>query len=326
MTLSPTLHWFRMNYTLYLRLQKAMKKNFLYVLPVLILLTVSSCGKFYKLEKSTNWEELYEAANNYYNAGEYSKAIILYDKVLPVIRGSERAELADFNYAYSHFRMKRYIEAAGYFNTFYQTYNRSPMAEEALFMNAYSLYLDAPDYNLDQKSSRDAVNAIQLFINRFPQSDSYERATAMIEDLQVRFEEKAYQESMLYLRLTDGLFPGDFYRACIINFQNFAKNYPDSKYNEELGYKLVEVALAYGKGSKFDKKEERLNDVSKYADQFKRRYPDSKYVGRVEEFEKTAQAEILAYQKLKKEYDEQLARANEEAASEQATENKKKNQ
>lgn len=326
MTLFPTLHWFRMNYTLYLRLQKAMKKNFLYVLPVLILLTVSSCGKFYKLEKSTNWEELYEAANNYYNAGEYSKAIILYDKVLPVIRGSERAELADFNYAYSHFRMKRYIEAAGYFNTFYQTYNRSPMAEEALFMNAYSLYLDAPDYNLDQKSSRDAVNAIQLFINRFPQSDSYERATAMIEDLQVRFEEKAYQESMLYLRLTDGLFPGDFYRACIINFQNFAKNYPDSKYNEELGYKLVEVALAYGKGSKFDKKEERLNDVSKFADQFKRRYPDSKYVGRVEEFEKTAQAEILAYQKLKKEYDEQLARANEEAASEQATENKKKNQ
>lgn len=326
MTLFPTLHWFRMNYTLYLRLQKAMKKNFLYVLPVLILLTVSSCGKFYKLEKSTNWEELYEAANNYYNAGEYSKAIILYDKVLPVIRGSERAELADFNYAYSHFRMKRYIEAAGYFNTFYQTYNRSPMAEEALFMNAYSLYLDAPDYNLDQKSSRDAVNAIQLFINRFPQSDSYERATAMIEDLQVRFEEKAYQESMLYLRLTDGLFPGDFYRACIINFQNFAKNYPDSKYNEELGYKLVEVALAYGKGSKFDKKEERLNDVSKYADQFKRRYPDSKYLGRVEEFEKTAQAEILAYQKLKKEYDEQLARANEEAASEQATENKKKNQ
>jgi outer membrane protein assembly factor BamD len=326
MTLSPTLHWFRMNYTLYLRLQKAMKKNFLYILSLLFLLTVSSCGKFYKLEKSTNWEELYEAANNYYNAGEYSKAIILYDKVLPVIRGSERAELADFNYAYSHFRMKRYIEAAGYFNTFYQTYNRSPMAEEALFMNAYSLYLDAPDYNLDQKSSRDAVNAIQLFINRFPQSDSYERATAMIEDLQVRFEEKAYQESMLYLRLTDGLFPGDFYRACIINFQNFAKNYPDSKYNEELGYKLVEVALAYGKGSKFDKKEERLNDVNKYADQFKRRYPDSKYVGRVEEFEKTAQAEILAYQKLKKEYDEQLARANEEAASEQATENKKKNQ
>lgn len=325
MTLCTAPHWFRMNYPLYLRLQKAMKNYSLYIL-LFLLLTVSSCGKFYKLEKSTNWEELYEAANSYYNAGEFSKAIILYDKVLPVIRGSERAELADFNYAYSHFRLKRYIEAAGYFNTFYQTYNRSPMAEEALFMNAYSLYLDAPDYNLDQKSSRDAVNAIQLFINRFPQSDSYERATAMIEDLQVRFEEKAYQESMLYLRLTDGLFPGDFYRACIINFQNFAKNYPDSKYNEELGYRLVEVALAYGNGSIPDKKEERLNDVTKYADQFKRRFPDSKYIGRVEEFEKTAQAELLAYQKLKKEFEERRAQANAEATSEKGTETKKKNQ
>ncbi len=58
----------------------------------------------------TNWEELYAAANTYYDAGEYNKAIILYDKVLPVIRGSERAELADFNYAYSHYRTKRYIE------------------------------------------------------------------------------------------------------------------------------------------------------------------------------------------------------------------------
>lgn len=303
-----------------------MKNNSPYVFLFLILLLASSCGKFYKLEKSTNWEELYEAANKYYNDGEYSKAIILYDKVLPVIRGSERAELADFNYAYAHFRMKRYIESAGYFNTFYQTYNRSPMAEEALFMNAYSLYLDAPDYNLDQKSSRDAVNAIQLFINKFPRSDSYERATGMIEDLQKRFEEKAYQESMLYLRLTDGLYPGDFYRACIINFQNFAKNYPDSKYNEELGYKLVEMALAYGKGSKPEKKEERLNDVSKFADQFRRRYPASGYTARVDEFEKSAQSEMIAFQKAKKEYEEQLARANAEAESLQSEEKKKRNQ
>jgi outer membrane protein assembly factor BamD len=113
-----------------------MKKLSLYFIPFFFVLFLTSCGKFYKLEKSTNWEELYAAANDYYAAGEYNKAIILYEKVLPVIRGSERSELADFNYAYCHYRTKRYIEAAGYFNTFYQTYNRSPLAEEAMFMNA----------------------------------------------------------------------------------------------------------------------------------------------------------------------------------------------
>lgn len=305
-----------------------MKVNRLTILLLFTLVVLSSCGKFYKLEKSTNWEELYEAANDYYNRGEYSRAIILYDKVLPVIRGSEKAELADFNYAYSHFRTKRYIESAGYFNTFYQTYNRSPLAEEALFMNAYSLYLDSPDYNLDQKSSRDAVNAIQLFINRFPQSDSYERAMGMIEDLQKRFEEKAYQESMLYLRLTEGLYPGDFYRACIINFQNFARDFPDSKYNEELAYKLVEVSLSYGQRSVFDKKEDRLNDVFKFADQFKRRYPESKYLGAIQPIVTKAENELTAHIKLKKEYEEALAKAKleEQDKTGPATEiNEKKN-
>jgi outer membrane protein assembly factor BamD len=293
---------------------KIKTSNIIAILLLVVLFT--SCGKFYKLERSTNWEELYEAANKYYNEGEYSKAIILYDKVLPVIRGSEKAELADFNYAYSHFRMKRYIESAGYFNTFYQTYNRSPLAEEALFMNAYSLFLDSPDYNLDQKSSKDAVNAIQMFISRYPDSDSFERATSMIEDLQKRFEEKAFQESMLYLRLTDGLYPGDFYRACIINFQNFAKDYPDSKHNEELAYRLVEVSLAYGERSIFDKKEDRLKDVFKYGEQFKRRYPESKYFGSIDPILKKAETELTSHLKLKKEYEEALAKAKEEEESE----------
>ncbi len=290
-----------------------MKHTSLYIFPFLLIMFLTSCGKFYKLEKSTNWEELYAAANAYYDEGEYNKAIILYDKVLPVIKGTERSELADFNYAYSHYRMKRYIEAAGYFNTFYQTYNRSPMAEEAMFMNAYSLYLDSPDFNLDQKSSKDAVNAIQLFINRFPESDSYERATAMIDDLQKRFEEKAYQESSLYYRLTDGLYPGQFYRACIINFQNFAKSYPDSDYNEELAFKLVEVAHAYGERSVFEKKEERLRNALSFGDQFKRKYPNSSYLGRVENLVIQTSKELIAHQELKKDYEERMAKAKEEA-------------
>lgn len=303
------MNWFKLNNTLYLRPQMAMKKSLLYIFLVSSLIAVSSCSDFYKIEKSSDWEELYKAANEYYNKGEYNRAVILYDKVIPVIRGSEKAEMADFNYAYSHFRMNRYIEAAGYFNNFYQTYNRSPLAEEALFMHAYSLYLDSPDSNLDQKSSHEAVSAIQQFISRFPESDSYERATNMINELQVRFEEKAYQESMLYYKMTDGLYPGEFYRACIINFQNFAKNFPDSKYNEELAYKLVEVSLAYGERSVFDKKEDRLKDVSKFADQFRRRYPESNYLGRIEDLVKKSNKELLAHQKYKQEYEEALAKA-----------------
>ncbi len=281
-----------------------------------ILFLVVSCGPFSKLEKSTNWEELYNGANKYYQEGEYGKAIILYEKVLPVIKGSEKAELAEYNYANCHFKTKRYIEAAGYFSTFYRTYNRSPLAEEALFMNAYSLFLDAPDYNLDQQSSQEAVAAIQQFVTRFPASASYERAMEMLTNLENRFEKKAFSEAEMYYRLKDGLFPGDFYRACIINFQNFAKDYPESEHNEELAYKLVEVGFGYAENSAFDKKEERLNNALGFASTFYRKYPSSPYLGNVKEFEASTRKELEAHLKLKKEVADRTAAAEAKIAAE----------
>jgi outer membrane protein assembly factor BamD len=297
-----------------------MKMRVQSILLLLILLAASSCGPFNKLEKSTNWEELYAGANKYYQEGEYNKAIILYDKVLPVIRGSEKAELADYNYANCHFKTKRYIEAAGYFSNFYRTYNRSPLAEEALFMNAYSLYLDSPDANLDQQSSQEAVAAIQQFVTKFPASASYERAMEMLVDLQGRFEEKAYMESSMYYRLKDGLYPGDFYRACIINFQNFTKDYPDSKYNEELAYKLVEVSTGYAENSAFLKKEERLQDALGFANTFYRNYPNSAYTGKVKEIEADAKEELATHSVLKKEYNDRLAEQKAKALENQPLE------
>ncbi len=284
-----------------------------------ILFLLASCGPFTKLEKSTNWEELYNGANKYYQEGEYSKAIILYEKVLPVIKGSEKAELAEYNYANCHFKIKRYIESAGYFNSFYRTYNRSPLAEEALFMHAYSLYLDAPDFNLDQQSSQEAVAAIQQFVTRFPESASYERAMEMLIDLEGRFEDKAYSEAQMYYRLKDGLFPGDFYRACIVNFQNFAKDYPESDRNEELAYKLVEVGFGYAKNSAFDKKEDRLKDAITFAATFYRKYPTSAFIGKVKDFESDTRKELDSHLKLKSEYAERTAEAEAKALSEAKT-------
>ena len=284
-----------------------MKMRVQHIIVLFVILAVSACGPFNKLEKSTNWEELYAGANKYYQEGEYNKAIILYDKVLPVIRGSEKAELADYNYANCHFKTKRYIEAAGYFNNFFRTYNRSPLAEEALFMHAYSLYLDAPDYNLDQQSSQEAVAAIQQFVTRFPGSASYERAMEMLDDLQRRFEEKAYQESSMYYRLKDGLYPGDFLRACIINFQNFAKDFPESKYNEELAYKLVEVSTKYAENSAYLKKEERLTDALRFVGNFYRKYPESGYTAEVKSYEEEARLEMQEHLELKKKVAERNA-------------------
>ena len=135
----------------------------------------------------------------------------------------------------------------------------------------------------------------------------------MLKDLESRFEEKAYSESEMYYRLKEGLFPGDFYRACIINFQNFAKDYPESKRNEELAYRLVEVGYSYAKNSAFDKKEDRLNDALKFVNNFYRKYAASGYLGEVKKLEMQTKEEIQAHSKQKKEIADK--KAAEEAAA-----------
>jgi outer membrane protein assembly factor BamD len=118
----------------------------------------------------------------------------------------------------------------------------------------------------------------------------------------------------MYYRLKEGLFPGDFYRACIINFQNFAKDFPESKRNEELAYRLVEVGFSYAKNSVFDKKEERLNDALKFATNFYRKYAASGYLGEVKKLEEQTKEELQAHAKLKKEFADKKA-AEEVAAT-----------
>ncbi len=122
----------------------------------------------------------------------------------------------------------------------------------------------------------------------------------------------------MYYRLKDGLFPGDFYRACIINFQNFAKDYPESKHNEELAFKLVEVGFGYADNSAFDKKEERLNEAIKFADTFYRKYPTSGFTAQVQKIEAETRKELDSHLKLKKEYAERQAQADKERQAEQS--------
>src|SRR5690606_14240359 len=108
-------------------------------------------------------------------------------------------------------------------------------------------------------------------------------------------------------RLTEGLFPGDFYRACIVNFQNFAKNYPDSKYNEELAYRLVEVGFTYADNSIYGQKEERLNQALQFGSDFLRKYPESSFTGNVKNLINQTESALASHAKLKEEYEKRTA-------------------
>ncbi len=260
--------------------------------------TLVACSDFRKLQKSTNWREKYDAAVRYYERGEkgdYIKASMLFEEILPIIRGTEEAEKANFYYAYSHFHQGLYVESAFYFKSFYETYSRSEFAMESMYMHAHSLFLDSPVKELDQTSSIEAVSAMQQFINRYPSSEYTEQASNTINELQRKLEAKAYNNAVLYKKLSQ-------HNSAVIAFENFSKDYPDSELNEEINFFKLESQYLYARRSIPSKQKERYEKTIEFYQNFLESYPNSN-------FAKDAQR---IYQDSKKWIDEAAAQNNTE--------------
>ncbi|EMR03245.1 outer membrane protein assembly factor BamD [Cesiribacter andamanensis] len=164
-------------------------------------------------------------------------------------------------------------------------YGRSPQAEEALFMHGYSLYLQSPNYKLDQTSTLDAINAMQNFINLYPRSEYKERATLVLDELQHKLAKKAYDNAKLYYNVSR-------YKAALIVLENFSEDFPDSEYNEEVAFLRIQAAYELAKNSLPRLQQERYNDVMDIYLSFIDRYPESAWGREAERLYVNSQAEL----------------------------------
>lgn len=242
---------------------------------LIILLILTSCGKFRKIEKSDDWRVKYEAALNYYEEEDYYRASVLFEQILPIVRGLPEGQKVQLYYAYTQYYQRMYLLAAHHFKQFYETYQRSELTEEARYMHAYSLYADSPNYNLDQSSSMQALAAMQNFLNLFPQSKYRDEAVEVIYDIQSKLEIKAFENAKQYHKLRR-------YKAAIVAFENFSDNFPDSEFNEEAAYLKFESQYLLAKQSIPSKQLERFKTAAEYYRNFIDTYPGSKYLKEAE--------------------------------------------
>ncbi|RYZ94677.1 MAG: outer membrane protein assembly factor BamD, partial [Sphingobacteriaceae bacterium] len=183
------------------------------------------------------------------------------------------------------YKSRDYTSARYHFKTFADTYPSNPKAEECRFMSAYCYYLDSPVYSLDQENTTKAIEALQLFINLYPKSDRVAEAGKLIQNLRDKLEEKSYANSKLYLTIGD-------YQSAVIAFNNTLRDYPDTKYAEELEFLTIKAQYQYAENSLHTKQEDRYAQAIEYADQFTEKYPDSKRLKDAATFKKNSEQGI----------------------------------
>jgi outer membrane protein assembly factor BamD len=242
--------------------------NILFLVAVLI---IAGCGKHQKLIKSTDNEAKYAAALDYYNEKDYYRALQLFQQLINVYQGTEKAEKMQFYYAYCYYYQKDNVLASYYFKRFVTNYPRSPLAEEAMFMNAYCYYLDSPASSLDQTNTYTAIKELQLFINLYPQSARVAEATRLIDDLRAKLQRKDLDIATLYLKMK-------LYEAAIYSYKNVLKDYPDSEYKEEILYSILKSNFNFAENSIPSKQDERYQSALDAYNELVFQYPETKYM------------------------------------------------
>ena len=255
-----------------------MRKNNLasYFLLFTTILVITSCNKFSKLQKTGNDQQKYDAAMTYYKKGDFYHSGLLFEELIPLLKGSTESELSQFYYAYTQYQQGQYNTSQFLFKKFYDTYARSDFAQEALYMHAFSLYKDSAPFNLDQESSFTAISAMQDFINTYPDSPFRDECTKYILELRAKLEKKAYEKAKLYHKISD--FNPMSLKSAVISIDNFRKDFPDSKYNEELAFLKVESQYNLATNSLYYRQKDRYQDVIKFYKELVDKYPAGKFV------------------------------------------------
>ncbi|MCM1318234.1 MAG: outer membrane protein assembly factor BamD [Bacteroides sp.] len=245
-----------------------------YILFVLMGLALCSCGEYQRALKSTDYNYKYDYAKRAFEEKKYAQAATLFKDCITVFKGSDKAEESLYLLALSYYENKDYLSSGAYFQNYYARYPKGKYTELARFYCGYGYYLDSPEPQLDQSGTLKAIEELQGFLDYFPRSDRVTIAQQAIFELQDKLTLKQLQNAQLYYNL--GTYLGDNYDSAVIVAKNAIKDYPYSKYKEELELLVLKARYQEAALSVDERKADRFREVVDEYYSFINNYPDTK--------------------------------------------------
>jgi len=235
----------------------------------------ASCSNYQKILKSDDYNFKYEKAKEYYNKDDFFRSLPLFEELVNIYKGTDKAEDLYYYFAYCHFGLGDYLMARYHFKNFATTFKNSEYTEECQYMYAYCYYLSSPESSLDQSNTFKAIDAFQLFVNIYPGSDRIEKCNEYIDKLRLKLESKAYENAKLYFNIGN-------YKAAIIALNNTVEDYPDIDNRENIDFLVLKSNYLLAINSVEKRKLERFQSAIAAYNKFIDRYPESKMLREAE--------------------------------------------
>jgi outer membrane protein assembly factor BamD len=234
----------------------------------LIVLFVSACNSFAKVQKSKDYEYKLTKAEEYFEKKKYRFAQVLYEELFPVFKGTAKFEALYYKYAYCFYNQGFYREAESLFKGYLEVFPNSERAEEVDFQRAYCYYKMSPKLELEQVNTLKAMSMMQSFISTHPESERVKEATEIIDKSRQKLEMKEYRGAQLFYNIGE-------YRASALSFSRLLDHYPESSLGDEYKLMVIKSFFRFAKLSVLEKQEERFEKVVAEYQDFMDRYPES---------------------------------------------------
>jgi outer membrane protein assembly factor BamD len=238
------------------------------ILVILLVGLLQSCSEMGKIMKSSDYELKIRKANEYYAAKKYSQAQIIYEDIMPVVKGTAEYESLYYKWAYCSYNQKDYLNAENLFKGFVENFPNSTLDEEAEYMRAYCYYKQSPKSALDQTATLKAITHLQTFANQHDTSYRSKEALELIDVLRKKLEVKDNNSAELYYKM-------GYYKAAATAFSEILNNFPDSEKGDQYKFMVIKSWVKYANNSYEYRQAERYEKVLNECADFVDRFPES---------------------------------------------------
>lgn len=220
------------------------------LLALLLIVVAAGCSGSGRLRYDSP-EDAFNKGKALYDQGKYDRAAEYFQGAFDFGRTHEWAADAQLYLARSYRASKQYILASNEYTRFSEIYRNDPRASEAEYERAMTFYERSPRYQLDQSPTEQAIQAFQIFINRFPDSPEAVDAATKIDELRDKLAHKQFDAGQQYENR-------ELYRAAALSYEVVFDKYPDTQWVDDALLGAIRVYIAYSDESIESRQAERL--------------------------------------------------------------------
>jgi outer membrane protein assembly factor BamD len=272
-----------------------------YIIIVFAAFALTACSREQeKAMKSADKNFILKVANEKFAKKKWKDALSLYDRLSNLVAGTDDYPNILYNQAYANYYDKAYRVAGAQFKSFSVNFMKDPRKEDAAYMSALCYYQGSMDFNLDQTSTKSAINELQDFLNNYPNSEKSKNINTLIDELSYKLEYKAYENAKQYYKMGE-------YKSASIAFENVLDEFPSTKLRPQISEYILKSKYELAINSMFDLKEERLKNAIAYTKTVNREYADKDLGKLAVDFQQKLEKETQNFDKLQKEIEKRRA-------------------